>query len=297
MKFKNLYVSALPIVSFELFPPKTEEGLARLEERLPKLISLDPAFISVTYGALGSTQDLTLELTSKIKNVYGHEAVQHLTCVGSPQAEIEKMLGKIREHNIENIVALRGDPPQGQAQFEVSENGYAHADQLVKHISQFGGFGVAVAGYPEKHVEAENFETDLQHLKSKVTAGADVIITQLFYDNKHYFRFVQRCREIGIKQPIVPGLLPILNVDQIKRITEICGSAIPQSLLQQLIDAERGKCSVAEVGIKHTTAQAIDLINGGAPGIHFYVLNQHFHITEIMQRIAHVLKRIPSKSD
>ncbi len=291
MKFQDLYAGDLPIVSFELFPPATDKGLAKLQERIPKLISLAPAFISVTYGALGSTRDRTLELTSTIKNAYGHEVAHHLTCVGSTRLKIDELLGQIREHSIENIVALRGDPPQGQVRFEVAEGGYAHANQLVEQVREFGGFGIAVAGYPEKHVEAPDLETDLRNLKRKVAAGAHVIITQLFYDNKSFFRFVERCRAIGIEQPIVPGLLPILNVDQIKRITGICGSSIPQPLLQQLMDAEEDEHRVHEVGISHTAAQAIDLLDKGVPGIHFYVLNQHFHISEIMQRIGPALER------
>jgi methylenetetrahydrofolate reductase (NADPH) len=292
MKFRDFYACHSPIISFELFPPKTDEGLARLEERIPKLISLAPAFITVTYGALGSTRERTLELVSKIRNVYGHEAAHHLTCVGSTRVQIDELLGQIREHNIENIVALRGDPPTGETEFKPPEGGYAHANELVEHVREFGGFGIAVAGYPEKHLEAPDLETDLRNLKRKVDVGADAVITQLFYDNRSFFEFVERCRAVGIQQPIVPGLLPILNLDQIKRITQICGSRIPKRLLQQLVEAGQDEERVHEVGISYTAGQAVDLLEKGVPGIHFYVLNQHFHIAEVMHRIRPTLNRL-----
>lgn len=285
MKFRDIYLGGRPIISFELFPPKTDQGMVRLEERLPKFISLDPAFITVTYGALGSTQEYTLELVSKIKNDYGMEAGHHLTCVGGTRDDIEQRLKSIQREKIENIVALRGDPPVGQLEFVPPLGGYLHADELVRHIHGFGGFGIAVAGYPEKHVEALDFDTDLQNLKRKVDLGADVVITQLFYDNQYFYDFVERCRKVGITKPIVPGLLPILNLDQIKRITGVCGSDIPKELLHKLLAVGDDRQTVQQIGIGHTVEQAIDLLEHGVPGIHFYVLNQYFHISEIMQQI------------
>ncbi|MGH9341700.1 MAG: methylenetetrahydrofolate reductase [NAD(P)H] [Acidobacteriota bacterium] len=285
MKFSDYYGRGQTVISFELFPPKTEKGLSDLEGRLPKLISLQPSFITVTYGALGSTRERTLEVVSKIKNDYGQEAVHHLTCVGSKQSDIEQRLQEIREHNIENIVALRGDPPQGTGEFRASEGGYQFADQLVRHIRRFGGYGIAVAGYPEKHVEAPDIETDLQNLKRKVEAGADAVITQLFYENSHFYRFLERCRALGIEVPIIPGLLPILSVQQIKRITGLCGCTIPADLLQKLEKVADRPDEVAKVGVAHTAAQARDLLESGVEGIHFYVLNQDFHIAEIMNAL------------
>ncbi len=285
MKFSDYYGRGQTVISFELFPPKTEKGLSDLEGRLPKLISLQPSFITVTYGALGSTRERTLEVVSKIKNDYGQEAVHHLTCVGSTQSDIEQRLQEIREHNIENIVALRGDPPQGTGEFRASEGGYQFADQLVRHIRRFGGYGIAVAGYPEKHVEAPDIETDLQNLKRKVEAGADAVITQLFYENSHFYRFLERCRALGIEVPIIPGLLPILSVQQIKRITGLCGCTIPADLLQKLEKVADRPDEVAKVGVAHTAAQARDLLESGVEGIHFYVLNQDFHIAEIMNAL------------
>jgi methylenetetrahydrofolate reductase (NADPH) len=299
VKFAELYKTGRPAISFELFPPRTERALAELEERLPKLIALGPSFMTVTYGALGSTRERTLEITSRIKNDYGMEAAHHLTCVGSSRNEIGLILEDIRKHNIENIVALRGDPPKGETEFTPPKDGYGHGNELVEHISRLGGFGIAVAGYPEKHLEAPDFRTDLQNLKRKVDSGADVVITQLYYDNRHFYDFVERCRAIGIHQPIIPGLMPILGVEQIKRITSSCGATIPKELLRQLDDAGEDEERVHEISIVHTANQALDLLNQGVPGIHFYVLNRHFYIAEIMERIRPALRQsegtVPAK--
>jgi methylenetetrahydrofolate reductase (NADPH) len=290
MNFAELYNTGRLAISFELFPPRTERTLAELEERLPRLIALGPSLMTVTYGALGSTQGRTLEIASKLKTEYGIETAHHLTCVGSSRDEIELILDDIRKHNIENIVALRGDPPRGETDFTPPKDGYSNGNQLVEHISRYGGFGIAVAGYPEKHLEAVDFETDLQNLKRKVDSGADVVITQLYYDNRNFYDFVERCRAIGIDKPIIPGLMPILNVGQIKRITSMCGATIPGGLLRQLEDAGDDENRVHEIGITHTANQALDLLQQGVLGIHFYVLNRHFHIAEIMERIKPELK-------
>ena len=291
MKFSDFYSDGRPAISFELFPPRTDRTLEELEERLPRLIDLGPSFMTVTYGALGSTRDRTLEIASKIKAEYGMEIAHHLTCVGSSRDEITTILEDIRRSGIENIVALRGDPPRGEKEFTPPKDGYGHGNELVEHISRFGGFSVAVAGYPEKHLEAPDFETDLRNLKRKVDSGADGVITQLFYDNSDFYSFVDMCKEAGIEQPLVPGLMPILNVQQIKRITETCGASIPDGLMQQLEDAEDDEESVHQVGIDHAVDQALDLLDNGVPGIHFYVLNRHFHIAEIMERIQPALQR------
>lgn len=285
MKLAEFYKIGTPVISFELFPPRTARSLSELEERLPGLISLNPSFMTVTYGALGSTRDRTLEIASLLKNVYGMETAHHLTCVGATKADITEILTKMQRHNIENVVALRGDPPQENGIFIPEENGLSHGNQLVKHIREFADFGIAVAGYPEKHIEANDYKTDLQYLKSKVDCGAEVIITQLFYDNHHFYRFVEDCRAVGITQPIVAGLMPILNFQQIKRITRMCGATIPPKLLKSLEDAGQDDEAVLKIGIIHTSNQALDLLNQGVDGIHFYVLNRRFHIAEIMDRI------------
>ena len=290
MKFSELYKSEPPDISFELFPPRTDRTLAELEERLPNLIALGPSLMTVTYGALGSTQDRTMEITSKIKSEYGMESAHHLTCVGSSREEIGLILEDIRKHNIENIVALRGDPPRGETEFTPPKDGYSHGNELVEHISRVGGFSIAVAGYPEKHLEAPDFKTDIEDLKRKVDSGADVVITQLYYDNRNFYDFVERCRAAGINQPIIPGLMPILGVEQIKRITSMCGATIPRELMRQLEEAGDDEERVHNISIIHTANQALDLLKQGVPGIHFYVLNRHFHIAEIMERIKPALK-------
>lgn len=285
MKLEEIFKKKSPAISFELFPPRTQKGMSDLEERLPKLISLNPDFITVTYGALGSNRDQTLEITSQIKNQYKMETAHHLTCVGATQEELTETLYQIQEHNIENIIALRGDPPQGTSTFIQPQNGYLHANELVEHVRRHGEFGIGVAGYPETHSEAIDADIDLKNLKRKVDSGADIVITQLYYDNQHYFRFLNRCKALGITQPIIPGLMPILSFEQIKRITSMCGATIPPLLLRSMEEAEGDQAKIHEIGITHTANQALDLLRSGVPGIHFYVLNQHFHISEIMERI------------
>jgi methylenetetrahydrofolate reductase (NADPH) len=278
-----------PVISFEVFPPKTDAAMASFQTVLPRLVALRPDFMTVTYGALGSTRDRTLEIAASIKRDHRMEAACHLTCVGSTAADIDRILGEIRERGIENIVALRGDPPQGQASFVAPAGGYRHARELVQHIRRFSGFGVAVAGYPEKHIEAPDPETDLRHLREKVAAGADIVITQLFYDNRHYFRLVEKARATGISVPIVPGLLPIISLQQVKRITSLCGSTIPGPLLQLLEAAGEDEEASLQVGVRHALEQAGELLARGAPGIHFYVLNRSRHMVPIMDGLRPLL--------
>jgi methylenetetrahydrofolate reductase (NADPH) len=291
MKFSDIYHANQTAITFELFPPRSEKGMAVLEERLPDLISLQPSLITVTYGALGSAPGETLQICSRLKNEYHVETAHHLTCVGANQVEITAILETMRQHNIENIVALRGDPPQGDIEFIPPTNGYNHGNQLVEHIHAIGGFSIAVAGYPEKHTEAPNFEADLQNLKLKVDSGADAIITQLFYDNNVFYRFLEQCRTLGIDKPIVPGLMPILGLNQIKRIADKCGATIPEHLLAQLKQAGDNAEKIWEISVTHTANQALDLLQHGVPGIHFYVLNSDYHIAEIIRRIRPILHR------
>lgn len=291
MQFNAFYEKTAPVISFEVFPPTTEQSLDQLYRRLPRLADLKPSFITVTYGAFGGARERTLQVAASIKQDLGLESAHHLTCVGSSRDEIDRILESIQERGIENIVALRGDPPKGESRFEPVEGGFRYASELVEHIRRRGDFGIAVAGYPEKHVEAPDFKTDLLNLKHKVEAGADVIITQLFYDNRLYFDFVTACREVGIQVPIVPGLLPILSTSQIKHITQMCGASLPQALLEELEEAGDDESSVHQIGIQHTSEQAAELLESGVPGIHFYVLNRHFHITEVMRKIQPSLGR------
>lgn len=298
MRFADFFAKRTrPVVSFEVFPPKTDAAMQQLRRVLPELIELGPTYMTVTYGALGSTRERTLEIASIIKREYRFESACHLTCVGSSRAELDRILGDIHAAGIENIVALRGDPPKGESSFTPPPDGYANANELVSHIRRYerssrsnAAFGVAVAGYPEKHIEAPDATTDLANLKRKVDAGADIVITQLFYDNADYFRFVAAARSAGITQPIVPGLLPILSVKQIRRITGLCGSTIPHSLQQRLEAAADDDAAAEAIGVEQCIEQARDLLAHGVPGIHFYVLNKSSHMRAIMQSLKPALE-------
>lgn len=277
-----------PIISFEVFPPKTDQAYDHLRQILPELVALKPDYMTVTYGAFGSTRGRTLEIASLIQKEFKIPSACHLTCVGSSQNEIDQILDEIKGAGVQNIVALRGDPPQGQTTFVKPVDGFGNANELVAHIRQRNGndFGVAVAGYPEKHIEAPDLKTDLANLARKVQAGADAVITQLFYDNADYFRFVDSARALGVNVPIIPGLLPILSAKQIVRILGLCGSCLPDGLKKDLEAAGDDPAKAEEIGIRQCVAQARELIARGAPGIHFYVLNKSAHMTRIMREIG-----------
>ncbi len=295
MKFSELYKNKnKTVISFEIFPPKTTNGMEKLKSVLLDLSTLSPDFISVTYGAMGTTRDKTIEIANYIKNQLKIETACHLTCVGADRKEIDLVLTKIMTHGIDNIVALRGDPPAGEKNFVPPADGYSYANELVHHIRGFEkrntkfniNFGIAIAGYPEKHLEAPNFEIDLENLKRKVDAGADVIITQLFFENEHYYEYVRRVRDVGIDIPIIPGLMPILSAKQIMKITNMCGTNFPQNLRNKLENSADNDAYAEELGIKQCIEQARDLIDNGVPGIHFYVLNKSAHIKRILNSIT-----------
>jgi methylenetetrahydrofolate reductase (NADPH) len=276
MRIAELFIpGAQPVFSFEFFPPKTDEGRTSLVATIRELAELSPAFVSVTYGAGGSTRDRTIELVSYIKRELGIEAMAHLTCVGSSRAELSAVLDRLQAGGIENVIALRGDPPTGESHFSPHPDGLAHAIDLVRMIrSQRRPFCLAAAAYPESHVESRCADEDLRHLVDKVEAGVDVLITQLFFDNRPYFEFVDRARAAGVKVPIVPGIMPVTNVAQIERFTRLCGATIPLSLRDRLDPAREDAEAVVRIGIEHATAQCRELLASGAPGIHFYTLNR-----------------------
>ncbi|MGH7226642.1 MAG: methylenetetrahydrofolate reductase, partial [Gemmataceae bacterium] len=222
MRFPEFYAGATgPHISFEVFPPKSDAAMESLRRVLPELIELAPSYMTVTYGALGSTRERTLEIAALIKRDYRMESACHLTCVGSSRADLDRILDDIQRAGIDNIVALRGDPPRGEAAFVPPPDGYRYGSELVAHIRRrhAADFGLAVAGYPEKHIESTDHASDLRHFKNKVDAGADIVITQLFYENAHFFSFVDAARALGVSKPIVPGLLPVLSAKQVRRIT------------------------------------------------------------------------------
>ena len=264
------------LFSFEFFPPKTEAGEQALERTIRELAELAPAFVSVTYGAGGSTRAKTVDLVQWIEREARLTAMAHLTCVGASQDEIGGVLDRLVDGGIENVMALRGDPPAGQQTFQRTAGGFGYACDLVSFIRNRHGRKLCLggAGSPEGHVECRDLDQDITHLKAKVDAGLDFVVTQLFFDNRVYFDFVARARAAGIQVPIVPGLMPIRTVAGIERMTALSGASIPRALRAELERCRNDDAAVAALGIAQTTAQAVELLHGGAPGIHFYTLNQ-----------------------
>ncbi|HXQ21323.1 MAG TPA: methylenetetrahydrofolate reductase [NAD(P)H] [Candidatus Acidoferrales bacterium] len=275
-----------PVFSFEFFPPKTEQGEHNLYRTIESLRELHPTFVSVTYGAGGSTRDKTLELVRRIKQEIGIEAMAHLTCVGADRDEIEAVLQRLQADGIENVLALRGDPPREQEAFVRPADGFGFAAELVRFIRARGfPFCLGAACYPEGHVECRDLDRDLAHLADKVESGVDFLITQLFFDNADYFAFVERARARGVRAPIIPGIMPITNVAQIERFTSMCGTRIPCELQARLERARHDEDAVRRIGIEHATMQCRALVVGGAPGIHFYTLNQSPATRAIFERL------------
>jgi methylenetetrahydrofolate reductase (NADPH) len=273
---ERLAEGGAPSFSFEFFPPRTDEGERNLGRALAELSRLEPTFVSVTYGAGGSAAQKrkTIDIVSSIKADHGLEAMAHLTCVNSTVAELRETLDTMRDAGVENVLALRGDPPQGQEQWTATEGGLSYSRELIELIRDEYEFAIGAACFPEVHIHAESPESDLRYLKEKVDAGARFLITQLFFDNAAYRDFVARAREAGIDVPIVPGVMPITNVEQIKRMTSMCGATIPGPLLRELGLRADQPAAVTDLGVAYTTLQCAELLSGGAPGIHFYTLNK-----------------------
>ena len=262
-------------VSFELYPPKTDAGVTSLEKHTDRLIQFKPSYITCTYGAGGSTQNRTLEVIAGVHQKYSLPVATHLTCVGSTADELHEYLQRAWDLGVRNVVALRGDPPQGEEKFQTTAGGFAYANELVAFIrTEFPEMGIAVGGYPETHQEATSPEADLRNLQRKVDAGSDVVITQLFYDNADFFRFRERCEELGIQAPLVPGLLPVTNGAQIQRIAALCGAKLPPKFVSDLQRHDGDPEGQFEVGVEFATRQVEELLAAGIPGIHFYVLNK-----------------------
>ncbi len=274
MSIKNAYTNGFGL-SFEIFPPKSDQGDASLVEHLDKLMVRSPAFISCTYGAGGSTQTRTVELCRLIQQRWNTPATAHFTCVGATRDALLDWLFAAEASGIQNIMALRGDPPAGQTEFKAVDGGIQYANELVELIrDRFPHFGIGVAGYPEKHPEAPSLDVDLDNLKRKVDAGADAIFTQLFYLNEHFLRFRDNAGKAGINIPIVPGVMPITEFGRVKKIVSLSGTAIPDSLLSALETVQDDKQAQFELGIEYTTQQCRELVEEGIPGIHFYVMNR-----------------------
>lgn len=286
MRFREAYGSGKFGLSFEIFPPRTPAGEDALFGTVETLVAFRPSFVTCTYGAGGSTREKTLELTVAVRERFGVNTAAHLTCVGSSYKDLRAWLMRAAIHGVENIVALRGDPPRGETRFVPADGGPAHANELVALIRrEFPHFGVGVAGYPETHQEAPSPEVDLANLKRKAETGADVVITQLFYENRDFFAFRHRYQQAGIRAPLVPGILPIINFSQIQRITALCGAKLPPTLVSEL-EARRGDPEAEmEIGVAHAIRQCRELLDAGVPGLHIYVLNKATAPARILQSL------------
>lgn len=283
MRIADAFGPGKPLtISFEFFPPRTPEAEARLFDTVAQLAPLKPTYVSVTYGAGGSTRRLTRDIVVRIKREIGIEAMAHLTCGGHTKDELANILDELTTGGIENVLALRGDPPRGETVFTPTPGGFAHGSELATFIKGRWDVCIAGAAYPEKHPEAPDLETDVRHLTEKVANGARVLITQLFFEPQTYFRFVDRARAAGITVPIVPGIMPITDVSQIERFTRMCGASIPASLSDLLAGVRGDEAAVTGVGIEWARDQCRALLEGGAPGLHFYTLNRSHSTREIV---------------
>ena len=279
--------SGKPTISFEFFPFKTPEGEATFfGKTLPALMTAKPDYASVTYGAGGSTREKTLEIVERIQNDFGLTTMAHLTCIKHTQAEIGGILDEAARRGIQNILALRGDPPPGE-EWAQSEGGFEFASELVEFLRERGGFGIGAAGFPEGHIDcAEGFEIDWRHLVGKINCGADFVITQMFFDNADYFRLADYLKEQGVAVPLFPGIIPVANAGQIKKFSAMCGAKLPELFSSRLDELGDDADAVREYGIEYATGQCRELLERGAPGLHFYTLNKSKAVLQILANLG-----------
>ena len=284
MKIKNI-LKARKTISCEFFPPRDAEGIPAVLRAVERIRGYNPDFVSVTYGAGGSTRAFTEEITTTLKRETDLEVMAHLTCVAQSREEVHQVLERLDAAGLENLIALRGDPPRGQTDFVPVEGGFQYATELLQHVRENFDFGLAAACYPEGHTESTDLMTDISYAKLKVDRGAEFLITQLFFDNQDLFRMVERAEKAGIDVPIVPGILPILSTAQIRRFTALCGAKIPAALDRQLDKFAEDNDAVRELGIEHATEQVRELWDQGVPGVHFYVLNRSYSVSNILDNL------------
>jgi methylenetetrahydrofolate reductase (NADPH) len=278
----------LPVISFEFFPPKTDEGdRTLLEKTIPALMEARPDYCSVTYGAGGGTREKTLGIVARIQRQHQIVAMSHLTCVNATAQELRQVLLEARTLGISNILALRGDPPGGNGEFKKTDGGFEFCHQLVGFIKEMGGFCIGTAGFPEGHVACkEGREVDWDRLKAKIDCGADFVLSQLFFDNRDFFRFRDYLARKGVTVPVCPGIIPILSAHQIKRFTALCGAELPAPLLASLDKFTDDDEGCAEFGIEYATRQCQELLRGGAPGLHFYTLNKARSTVRVVRNLG-----------
>lgn len=286
MRIRDIYGEKKPVFSFEFFPPKTDEGANALMATCADLkAALNPDFVSVTFGAGGSTRDRTHQIVTSIQRELGLTAMAHQTCVAATRDDVRENIKRLADAGIENILALRGDPPKGSTSFTAVQDGLAHATDLIALLMAEFGLCVGAACYPEDHLESTSSDEDLRWTKSKVEQGASFLITQLFFDNRFYWDFVKRARAVGVGVPIVPGIMPVTNLAQVKRFTKMCGASIPGGLIERLRPIQDDPAAVMAAGIEWAIKQCRDLLAKGAPGLHFYTLNKSHATRTILAAI------------
>lgn len=286
MKIIELFQIDRPVLSLEVFPPRNDYPLESVFKTLDDLKLLQPDYISVTYGAGGSSRGRTVEIASRIKNEYGIEALAHLTCVSHTRSEVNAVLDELRAQGIENILALRGDLPQNSEGFDINKQEYRYAVELIRDIKSRGDFGIGAAAHPEGHPECQRLHEDLVRLKEKVDRGVDFLNTQLFFDNRIYYDFLDKARRIGINCHIIPGILPVLNARQIRRVIYLCGASIPAKLLILVDKYDNDPEGMAKAGIEYASQQIQELLDNGVPGVHLYTMNRAQQITQIVKNVG-----------
>ena len=285
MKIKDI-LKTTRTISCEFFPPKTADGIPGVFRTIDRIKPFRPDFVSVTYGAGGSTRAFTEEITLRIKADAALKVMAHLTCAGQTKEAVHGVLERLDNMGIDNVILLRGDPPQGHSDFVPVAGGFRHATELIEHARENFRFGIAAACYPEGHSESLDLSADLGHTKLKVEKGADFLITQLFYDNNDFFAFLNRAQRSGIEAPIIPGVLPILSTGQIRRFTALCGATIPAPLNAQLDKFANDDEAARDLGVEYATRQVRELWDAGVPGVHFYVLNRSYSVSKILANLG-----------
>jgi methylenetetrahydrofolate reductase (NADPH) len=284
MRLNTLFQQKQPVVSHEIFPPKMETPLETILQKLDRFAAMSPDFISVTYGAGGSGKGRTIELASRLKQTHGVESMAHFTCVGHSVAQIDEMIAELQAQGIENILALRGDPPRDQPNFDFSKNVFRYAGELIAHIKTRADFCIAAAAYVEGHVDAHRVSEDLVHLREKVSAGVDFLVTQLFFDNRQFHDFMERIRVMGIGVPVTAGIMPVLKADQIKRIASLAGASLPAGLVLMMDKYGDNPEDMRKAGVDYAAAQIRDLVDNGVAGIHVLTMNRPEETEQILRQ-------------